>query len=531
MTSTTTVPMTVSAATQVAAIITNPDTVIAGWPYAERPEAPVALGRALETMTGQADAAQRVGRENVGRAFFDALVREGIDVGVVTPSMVEAVGDLLILHAPWVERYQPVPLFPAPSGDLCKFHQDAVARLHGWMIDGVDDVKSGVDEQAVYFADKWPSWVTDSCATEGSTKDYIGACMRYKSALLRGEEPSGIQTEQIRPGYAYRTLSDRPFSTPLLTGDPFWVVNTSGERTIRVVDKVGRSWWMPRSECLERYTDEVVYPPGIDRVPTEGEAALIGHRLIETFGLSVAEFSDIPEVTGPSSLESFLTTQVRGNTYRTLLDASAHYLMTWSFPSAATAAFCRAVDGAFDPRQTAGEMAQRAIRSQMPLDEERDKVDQAAVAELTLATLEGQPEFVAMRVERDRLREWQRQAINDMATLSEILNEEARSRNWCSEYDQVQDKANGRMQVLVMDSREHNYRVEIEAEVTLSIADTEFTGVMNVTLYVSAPNDPDMGDYVEDSDVRDAVYEALPSGVDRSFDVTSWTIEDYEVDD
>jgi hypothetical protein len=67
-----------------------------------------------------------------------------------------------------------------------------------------------------------------------------------------------------------------------------------------------------------------------------------------------------------------------------------------------------------------------------------------------------------------RLRAWQSSAFADMEEASRILISEANRRSWCSEYDEIIDRANGSMSVLAFDERETEFEVEVQWTATIS---------------------------------------------------------------
>ena len=79
--------------------------------------------------------------------------------------------------------------YPEAPHDLIKYHEAALGRLRLWADNGIDDVKDGVDAQAVHLtgmAQDGDLWPTDSCATDADAKDFLGGVMRYKTAKNAG---------------------------------------------------------------------------------------------------------------------------------------------------------------------------------------------------------------------------------------------------------------------------------------------------------------------------------------------------------
>lgn len=69
--------------------------------------------------------------------------------------------------------------FPEPPRDFTSYHRTEVDRLRRWVEDGVRDVKTGVDEQMIAFGEM-SAWPTDSCGTNGESKDWASALMKAK---------------------------------------------------------------------------------------------------------------------------------------------------------------------------------------------------------------------------------------------------------------------------------------------------------------------------------------------------------------
>ena len=74
----------------------------------------------------------------------------------------------------------------------------------------------------------------------------------------------------------------------------------------------------------------------------------------------------------------------------------------------------------------------------------------------------------AMVDDNARLRTWQTSALADITEASRILIEEANRRSWCSEYDEIIDRANGSMSVLAFEDREQEFEVEVNWTATIS---------------------------------------------------------------
>lgn len=73
--------------------------------------------------------------------------------------------------------------------------------------------------------------------------------------------------------------------------------------------------------------------------------------------------------------------------------------------------------------------------------------------------------YESLKAERDRLRQWQNQAIADMEKASQRLISEADRRNWCSEYDEIVDAINGDLAVLAFEERRKEIEVTISGYV------------------------------------------------------------------
>jgi len=101
------------------------------------------------------------------------------------------------------------------------FHPDAMDALKEWAHDGVNDVADGVDAQATALLERTPrAWMSDSCATSGAAKDFLGAVMRWKVAR---------NAEAVTPevGMVFSVIGDRPLSTPYSHGDHVTVVGVT----------------------------------------------------------------------------------------------------------------------------------------------------------------------------------------------------------------------------------------------------------------------------------------------------------------
>lgn len=122
-----------------------------------------------------------------------------------------------------------------------------------------------------------------------------------------------------------------------------------------------------------------------------------------------------------------------------------------------------------------------------------------------------------VRQRRDELSRWQSSAIADTEIISERLTREARSRGWCSEYDDIVDAINRNMSVLALAPR--NKKV---------------TGT--VTGYIRVPFSYQVSDLeVEaDSDVEEALTEHVtnevsPRDIGRAADI-DWYSAEFDED-
>lgn len=114
------------------------------------------------------------------------------------------------------------PPYPEAPDSFTSFHPDVLPRLREWAEDGVDDVADGVDAQALALP--YGAWVTDSCATSGEVKDFLGAVMRWKVARNAEAVPPEV-------GMVFSIIGDRPLSTPYSHGDHVTVVATTNNDT------------------------------------------------------------------------------------------------------------------------------------------------------------------------------------------------------------------------------------------------------------------------------------------------------------
>jgi hypothetical protein len=87
---------------------------------------------------------------------------------------------------------------------------------------------------------------------------------------------------------------------------------------------------------------------------------------------------------------------------------------------------------------------------------------------------EREAEVTRLREENDRLRRWQTSALNDAENIiGAALMEEANNRDWCSEYDEIVDKINGRTAVLSLPERENDYSCQRRVSVTVTVYVTQ----------------------------------------------------------
>lgn len=150
------------------------------------------------------------------------------------------------------------PPYPEAPDPFTSFHPDVLTRLREWAEDGVDDVADGVDAQALALA--YGAWVTDSCATSGEVKDFLGAVMRYKKARLDnaramdsmpkryrviGESPSDNVNEAAPIG---TLVQYAPEAGPIDSIIPCRVVRDTGGTIAG--GGTGSAWWF-RKENLE----------------------------------------------------------------------------------------------------------------------------------------------------------------------------------------------------------------------------------------------------------------------------------------
>lgn len=80
-------------------------------------------------------------------------------------------------------------------GSFTGNHPEAVRRAGEWLSDGVNDVRTGVDDQMVAWSDWWPS---DSCGTDSAAKDYASALMAEKCRRLGITFPVAVYVDPSR---------------------------------------------------------------------------------------------------------------------------------------------------------------------------------------------------------------------------------------------------------------------------------------------------------------------------------------------
>jgi hypothetical protein len=266
--------------------------------------------------------------------------------------------------------------------------------------------------------------------------------------------------------------------------------------------------------------------PDRTAVPTAEQRKDIGRKAAISLGLTVADLASRSNVRDGDGLYDLITTQASTRTWDAILSASWEDVASAGIPGTVLDAGVRK---GFS-RETVGRLVQEAAQQ---VFEDADKV-----AEMTQQVIESQPEVATLVEENRRLSEanstlmrWQRQAQSDMSLASERLIEESERRNWCSEYDQIIDDINSRMNVLAFDVREQEVdcEAEVEAEVTVELNGYQLSGTitMNISYTGSPTEDPSDADYITDGTVEQYAAEAL--GVSyRYVSVDSWSVESYE---
>ena len=109
---------------------------------------------------------------------------------------------------------------------------------------------------------------------------------------------------------------------------------------------------------------------------------------------------------------------------------------------------------------------------------------------------------------------------SDIELIGSMLENEAESRNWCSEYDQFIDRFNAESKIAFIDPREKDFDVTVDVTVTMTVP---------VTISVTARSGEDAEALVSD-DASSYIDDAYVQSSAQSGD---WSIhiDDYEVSD
>lgn len=144
---------------------------------------------------------------------------------------------------------------------------------------------------------------------------------------------------------------------------------------------------------------------------------------------------------------------------------------------------------------------------------------------------------------REALATAKREHDEDIRLAERIFWQEARSRSWCSEAEDVLGKINDAGSHIKWDTDRNNfqpprsYAVEVEvteAEVNFSGYDFTLSSSITVTVYVRDITDPEddldtdyFAELIENDQVETALREVL--GYRASVSVEAWSVEDYNV--
>jgi hypothetical protein len=379
---------------------------------------------------------------------------------------------------------------------------DAVARLitnpvrvGGWSWDTMLNA-----EPAQITGSGLPSGVVGVANTNGFPTPEVGRIV--KDAIQRRWDAltvDGVETAAYSDGDLVVVKQDRPYSASLNIGDVVRITEARDLGTLRVTDKGCLS---PDAPGL--WTVSVNHVEPVKDIAAGTYVKTLGQP---GYSINIPEGTILKVMFGP--------------------DHDGEYL-------------CHTDDDA--PRAYRGYYKRNMLLPVDPPVAEQTPDEAAATATAVSETVLAQPEVAGIVAERDRLservtqqdqelialRRWRDRAVADMSLASEVLIEESRRRNWCSEYDDIVDTINSRMNVLAFDVREHDYNVVIDAEVTIDVAGYEFTGSVSVSISVTASDEDDVADQIEGQQVRDAVYDLLPTSVDRGFEITNWTIDQID---
>jgi hypothetical protein len=324
--------------------------------------------------------------------------------------------------------------------------------------------------------------------------------------------------------------------------------------------------------------------------PTEAQRIALGASIAARLRVTAEDFPNVEAVTDEQSLAAFITTQASNRTWATILAATPEQIMRSGVPGpifdnaaprhgideagqsildAATDLIADIEKGVhpygalahvtedrpFSARLSKGDLVRvftastdgdgtyyRVSGTGNLLDQEwtvhhrhlvlvGDPIEEA-ISEIVL----DQPEVRALRAENESLTRRLRaseaslqQAHLDIEAASEVFNRAANREGMCSVYDRVVNEANEAMSVLSFTAREQDYTVTVAAELTLDICDGQFTGAITVEVGVRATDADDAQESVDDDMVRRAVYDALPSSVDRDFQVDEWECRRAEI--
>jgi hypothetical protein len=344
-----------------------------------------------------------------------------------------------------------------------------------------------------------PGTVLDAGVRKGFSRETVGRLVQEAAQQVFEAEPA---TEPIPDGTLVEWTGIEHYGTNLSAGDLVRVVSGRASHDTlspNVYSITGRGDNAPDHAAAFTVRDQHIKRPTI----TSGDGRLAFTITSDVYGGNIPLGTKVEVISGPDHDGDFYCRETQGS--RRICYYKAAGLEPWT------------------PARQAFEDAE---------------ADTAKVAEMTEQVVESQPEVLALQREVESLRQqvadlnrWRSQALSDMSTASERLIEESERRNWCSEYDQIIDDINGRMNVLGFDVREQEVdcEAEVEAEVTVELNGYQLSGTitMNISYTGSPTEDPSDADYITDGTVEQYAAEAL--GVSyRYVSVDSWCVESYE---
>ena len=111
---------------------------------------------------------------------------------------------------------------------------------------------------------------------------------------------------------------------------------------------------------------------------------------------------------------------------------------------------------------------------------------------------------------------------SDIELIGSMLENEAESRNWCSEYDYFIDKFNAESKIAFIDPREKEFDVTVDVSVSMTVP---------VTISVTARSEEDAESIVEDSAssyIDDSLVETTVNSGEWSINIDDYTVGEVD---